>query len=398
MQEHAIPQDVTGYKFHIVGNMTLGQFAQLVVGALISFALFQTNLYAIVKWPLILLVVMVSIVAAFIPIAERPLSHWIQTFVKVLYRPTKFAWKRVPKIPDFFLFKPADDTGPQLPELDMTPLRRKRIQEFIATTRSAAGVDAEAVQVDQYVGHVVSLFESAPGVGSNTQQPTTANKPSLRVRTRSMRSLDTATEPLVQEALVADELLVSEEVLVEQPVATQLEPTPDVVMTNKATEVANWEASQRIASADDVAIPEETAPTIVPGETTEIQAATEQPALVAPALVTQSPTVANEAASAVTFNKELPFPSTPTTPNKLVGMILTKNNELIEGAVIEIRTDGGQVVRAVRSNALGQFYVTTPLASGKYQMVAEKDGRSFEPLSIELKGKIVDPIEIHSVE
>lgn len=394
MQEHAIPQDVTGYKFHIVGNMTLGQFAQLVVGAIISFALFQTNLYAVVKWPLILFVVLISVVAAFIPIAERPLSHWIKTFISVLYRPTKFAWKRVPKIPEFFLFKPAADTGPQLPELDMTPLRRKRIQEFIATTRSAAGVDAEALQVEQYVGHVVSLFESAPGGGSTAQQPTPINKPSLRVRTRSMRALDTATEGLVTEVLTADESVAPEQTTLVPTADT----TPEAVMTNKTTEIANWEASQRAAAATDVPIPEENVPLVAPAEIAQTQTTTEQPTLVAPALVTQSPTVANEAASAVTFNKELPFPSTPTTPNKLVGMILTKNNELIEGAVVEIRTDGGQVVRAVRSNALGQFYVTTPLASGKYQMVAEKDGRSFEPLSIELKGKIVDPIEIHSVE
>lgn len=401
MQEHAIPQDVTGYKFHIVGNMTLGQFAQLVVGAIICFFLYQSYLYAIIKWPLIFLVVILSVVAAFIPIAERPLSHWIKTFFSVLYRPTKFAWRRVPHVPDFFLFTPAADAGPVLPELDMTPLRRKRIQEFIATTHAVSAVDEETVQVEQYVDHVFSLFSSELVVSSATE-PVQVNKPSLRVRTRSMRA-NPSTPLHTETALTTTEEVspVPSEVVAEPPplppVQSNADPSTKILTTNKSAEISGWQAIQDAAAAETVAIPTTEAPTIEQTTSTTESVVDEAPTLDTPTLITQQPAKPDVVTSSVTFNKELPFPSTPTTPNKLVGMILTAKSELIEGAIIEIRTPDGQVARAVRSNALGQFYVTTPLTSGKYVLAVEKAGLHFEPLSIELKGKIVDPIEIHSV-
>ncbi|MDQ5951410.1 MAG: hypothetical protein QG639_691, partial [Patescibacteria group bacterium] len=55
MKEHPIPQDITNYRFHIVGSMTLKQFGEVLVGVIISFIIYQTNLIAIIKWPLIVL-------------------------------------------------------------------------------------------------------------------------------------------------------------------------------------------------------------------------------------------------------------------------------------------------------------------------------------------------------
>lgn len=398
MQEHAIPQDVTGYKFHIVGNMTLGQFAQLVAGAIISFLLYQTNLYGFIKWPLIFIVVVVAVVAAFIPIAERPLSHWIKTFFKVLYQPTQFAWRRVPHIPEPFLFKPVASTGPVLPELDLTPLRRQRIQEFLSTTHAATSVDEEAMQVEQYVNHVFSLFDTQSGSQPQQLVPRQVNKPSLRVRTRSMRA-NPSTPIGLEIALTTPEPTVE----VAPSGAAQMDEVVwsagNALTTARGVEVGARQTTQKDATFGGANnIPKGEMPII--DQTTPQQDANkingDTPTLSDRMLVTQQQPEHNLTTSKVTFNKELPFPSTPTMPNKLVGMILTPQSELIEGAIIEIRTPTGQVVRAVRSNALGQFYVTTPLANGEYIMVAEKEKYHFDPLSIKLKGGIVDPIEIRS--
>ncbi len=413
MQEHAIPQDVTGYKFHIVGNMTLGQFGQLVLGAILAFGLYSTNLYGIIKWPMIGVVVLLSVVAAFIPIAERPLSHWITTFFKVLYQPTQFAWKRIPHIPDVFLFKPAEDTGPVLPELDLTPLRRKRIQEFLSTTHAQFGVDEEAQQTNQYYEHVFSLFNTQSPATSLEQEPIQVNKPSLRVRTRSLRenpstpiSVENALstpEPLADPEVVVPEVVIPEAVEAPAPITTD---NPSMLFTtSKSLEIAARNSAENSAGSA-LSVPEIDMPVIdATNSESEANAAgvdgAEATTGVEPAartLVTQQQQKKNLVASTVTFNKQLPFPSKPTTPNKLVGMILSSAADLIEGAIIEIRSPEGQVVRAVRSNALGQFYVTTPLANGEYILVVEKIGRRFEPLSIKLKGKIVDPIEIRSLD
>ena len=85
MQEHPIPQDITGYKFHIIGSMTLKQFGEVFLGVIIAGILFKTNLIAVIKWPLIMMSVGLGAAAAFLPIEERPLDHWIITFFRVLY-------------------------------------------------------------------------------------------------------------------------------------------------------------------------------------------------------------------------------------------------------------------------------------------------------------------------
>ncbi len=423
MKEHAIPQDVTGYKFHIVGNMTLGQFAQLVVGAIISFSLYSTNLYAVIKWPIIFIAVILSVVAAFVPIAERPLSHWIKTFFFVLYRPTQFAWRRIPHIPEPFLFQPIADTGPVLPELDLTPMRRQRIQDFLSTTHATAGEDSETQQVDRYYEHVFSLFnsDSTTNATSLTEvPPIQVNKPSLRVRTRSMRA-SPSTPISLETALTAPELVIPELEIPALEAPERVTPDAPVIdtigyTTSRKVELPQYIETSVAAPLPDGAETKTSAPKRRGADTTTSEVMIpadaipkiEPTALDTPpleesgsnlqngTLVTQTPQNPLNAVSSVTFNKALPFPSTPTTANKLVGMTLTSKNELIEGAIIEIRTPDGQVARAVRSNALGQFYVTTPLANGDYVMVAEKAGRHFEPLSIKLKGKIVDPIEIRS--
>jgi len=97
-----------------------------------------------------------------------------------------------------------------------------------------------------------------------------------------------------------------------------------------------------------------------------------------------------------TFNTNLPFPAPPTEPNKLVGMVLTPQNELIPGAIVEITDERGQVARAVKTNALGQFFITTPLKKGSYVVSIEKEGLSFSPQQIAVNNKPLDPMEIHS--
>jgi len=96
------------------------------------------------------------------------------------------------------------------------------------------------------------------------------------------------------------------------------------------------------------------------------------------------------------YNKDLPFPIQPSEPNKVVGMVLSQNNELLTNAIVEIQTVGGSIARAVKTNALGQFFVTTPLKKGEYNIVVEKDGYQFQPQHLIIDNTIVPPMEIRS--
>ena len=96
MQPHPIPQDVTSFQFHLVGDMTLKQFMYLAIGSTLAyiFFVFLTPIYPIIAWPLIIISGLSGAALAFLPVGSRPLDHWLLAFLKAVYSPTKRVWKR----------------------------------------------------------------------------------------------------------------------------------------------------------------------------------------------------------------------------------------------------------------------------------------------------------------
>lgn len=401
MKEHPIPQDITGYRFHIVGSMTLKQFGEVLIGVIISFIIYQTNLYFIIKWPLIILFFGGGLLSAFVPIEERPISHWLATFFSIIYKPTQFFWKRTQNIPEPFLYKGDEQNLIQVQEVDLTPARRQRIKEFLNSTSATTPLPEDlTAQEQQQIMSVLDLFQESP-VPQGTINPTQFQKPDLKVRVRSMR-IDTPeyTETLTE--VQSDNTTIDNSLAqLTQEDFNQVLPSPDAstgIQTDEAKKDVFLNTSQ---VAQNIEIPEQDsvqiAPTIAEAKEQEvIQAAPAEPEERSYIASQEAPQQNMTATTAATFNASLPFPEKPTSPNKLVGMVLSANQELIPEAIVEISSEAGHVVRAVKTNALGQFFITTPLKPGKYILSVEKQGFNFQPLSIELKNNIVEPLEIRS--
>lgn len=82
------------------------------------------------------------------------------------------------------------------------------------------------------------------------------------------------------------------------------------------------------------------------------------------------------------------------TPNVLSGLVSDAANIPLEGAIITLRDASGIPVRALKTNKLGQFLSTTPLTSGVYTLEIEHANARFEPITINLTGNIMAPLEI----
>jgi hypothetical protein len=387
MREHPIPQDIVGYRFHIVGNMTIKQFAEIGVGVFIAFLLYQTNLLTIIKWPLMAISVAIGAALAFVPFEERPLDHWLFTFVRILYRPTKYYWKREARLPESFTYQPTKSNNNDAFEVDLTPARRQRIKEYMMSIRTVQA-DTFDAEREQSISTIMTAFHD---VQIAPQTNTHLAKPRLKVRVRSLRSDDMIEENTqhVQESSLEIETTNSGQTLTDDYTQqTYLTPTKTAM---DVTQVAQ-----------DIVVPEQqliSVETVIP----EVVSATDQPVVDQAAdmnsqmyIEATAPTNTVLAAQA-TFNQNLPFPSKPTDPNKLVGMVLTPQNDLVNDAIVEIKSMTGETLRAVKTNALGQFFVTTPLADGTYTLDTEKDGLAFSPVTITLTGTIVDPLEIRSI-
>jgi hypothetical protein len=111
------------------------------------------------------------------------------------------------------------------------------------------------------------------------------------------------------------------------------------------------------------------------------------------------PTINNTPVPNNPINNEvssLPIPFTPSTPNTLVGLTLTPDEKILDGVLIEIKSQN-LTLRATKSNKLGQFLFARPLENGLFQILAEKEGYTFEVYSINLTGEIVKPLKIQAI-
>jgi len=199
MQEHPIPQDVTGYRFHIVGNMTLKQFAQMGIGVVIAVVIYNTNLLTIIKWPLIALAVGLGGMMAFVPIEERPLDHWITTFFKRLYNPTKFYWKREAHVP-FALKTKRDKPTPAATdfEIDLSPARRKRIEDYIKSVQQPSQKEDWEMLEGNRISQILDTFGEVQ-VDSVDSRPQKI-KPQLATRVRKLPA--DSPRPATNQAIV----------------------------------------------------------------------------------------------------------------------------------------------------------------------------------------------------
>jgi hypothetical protein len=383
MREHPIPQDLTGYRFHIIGSMTLKQFVEVAAGVVVAIILYNTNLIIIVKWPLILISVGIGALMAFVPFAERPLDHWITTFFTVLYNPTKFFWRKQGKIPDPFLFKPRVGQVNVNEEVDLSPARRVRIQEYITSVTPEKTVDPLEQAEQAQINALMLSFDSVQV--SDVSIKKTIQKPNLTTRVRDLQAHDvpTPTEPQITPEITATPIA-PVPMPTPEPEPAPLPPQPSISVEEPPvpTTPAEPTVSAVPAAAVSAPEPEQAADTTTSDTTTDFMAPTAPAATVAPPSTT------------VVTNVNLPFPTQPSVPNKLVGMVLSPDQKIIAEAIIEIKNRQGLVARAVKSNALGQFFITTPLENGTYVVEAEKTGFTFEPQQLALTGEIVAPLQI----
>jgi len=190
MKQHPIPQDITNYKFHLIGSMTLKQFAEIAVAVVIAFAIFKTNLIGIIKWPLVFIIVGSGAMIAFVPIEERPLDHWIKTFFKNIYRPTKFFWKKASKIPDLFNYKINSTQNDFFaPNVNLNPARKQRIFEYLKSIPSDEKVDDFDLKENQKIENILGEFDNVQVKQKDIEiELKKQEKPNLQTRVRKLNA------------------------------------------------------------------------------------------------------------------------------------------------------------------------------------------------------------------
>lgn len=81
-------------------------------------------------------------------------------------------------------------------------------------------------------------------------------------------------------------------------------------------------------------------------------------------------------------------------PNVISGIVTDNQGAPMERVILIVKDKNGVPVRALKTNKLGQFLSATPLASGQYSLEIESQTHTFAPFSLNLEGKIVQPMEL----
>ena len=96
MQQHPIPQNITGFEFKLVGFMTLRQFSYIAAAGVLDFTFFITS-GGIARWFIIIPISFLAIALAFLPVGGMNFDKWIILFLRSLSRPSKRVWRKEPK-------------------------------------------------------------------------------------------------------------------------------------------------------------------------------------------------------------------------------------------------------------------------------------------------------------
>lgn len=88
------------------------------------------------------------------------------------------------------------------------------------------------------------------------------------------------------------------------------------------------------------------------------------------------------------------MPAITKQPNAINGIVQNAQGKMVTEAIVIIKADDQRPLRALKTNELGQFWITTALENGDYEISTEKDDLTFGTIKIHLSGSVVAPILI----
>lgn len=94
MEQHAIPRDVTGFNFKLIGFMNLRQFLYLVVAAVVGYLVFLMSPVVLLGQIVGVAIFGVGLLFAFVPVNDRPIEVFVKNLYMKLTQPTQYIYHK----------------------------------------------------------------------------------------------------------------------------------------------------------------------------------------------------------------------------------------------------------------------------------------------------------------
>jgi len=91
------------------------------------------------------------------------------------------------------------------------------------------------------------------------------------------------------------------------------------------------------------------------------------------------------------------LPVLTDTPNVLTGVVRDAEGKNLGDTLLIVKNSRGDTIRALKTNSLGQFVVSTPLQNGAYTVEVSpvnKTNLTFAIIPIEVKGEVIPTLDM----
>jgi hypothetical protein len=396
MDNHPIPQDVTGFQFKLIGNMTVKQFGYVACGVILAVILYYLPLKGVfgvfIKIIFIPLIGGSGIAIAFLPIEGRPIDVMAGNLIKALVSPNQYLYHKSAKSLNIPTPVRQVTTHPGAISAQKIQEKEEKLQLLLQSmhTTTTSQLDAKETSFLQSFSPPTVVQQQPPAIQPVAQLQSIQTPPPAPIAPQRA-ALPTFEQ---QAAALTQEL---EKAKKEEATNTT---TPDAHQKVLALEQQIQQLYNQRQQLDQEL-------GNLKNQLAQQQPTTAtQPPAVAPLLQTTPgiQPVANPQMSTSVRNipkemgAKMGLPHVPDIPNVAVGIVKDPRGNVLPNMLVEVKDKDGNPVRAFKTNPLGQFASATPLAAGVYTIELEdpKKQHNFDIIQISANNQIMLPIEITS--
>ena len=415
MDNHPIPQDVTGFQFRLIGDMTVKQFAFVAVGGILAVVFLYVPIPFLLRIPFMIFFGGLGAVIAFVPIEGRPIDQMIGFFLKALVTPNQYAYQKIGGALPIFAYQehkpvtPATTTqGTQKTPIQVRDFEKERKLNTYLSAHQTKKMTPLDRREEEFLNHLFSPDQTIPMQTAPTSTP--AESPVVVAQPQPQPQLQQMQQPVPQpaqapipekdhEKLPTDENELAREltaahnaedaqtdILKKQEAHKHVQELEDQLSQIKSQKEQLEKELQELR-AQQAVIKEEVTPL-----DTVAQPEAEPKEQVQTEKIPSVRKISSEAA------KALGLPHIPEDPNLILGIIKDPRGNALSNILVEVKDKNGNPARAFRTNQLGHFASATQLPDGTYTIDFEdpKGVHKFDTVEINATGEIIMPIEVIS--
>jgi hypothetical protein len=405
MENHPIPQDITGFQFKLIGNMTVKQFAYLAAGVVLGWIVLAMPISLLVRLPLALIFAGFGAGFAFLPIDGRPLDIMIGNFMKAISNPTQYVYQKIGANLYFPEFTPIKQTANTTATPTQGSLSGDKLKTFLSSlpSRPKNKLDEKEVSFLQTLSTIstpatlpqqAGLHLGFPNIGSFFKGSAQATPPPVQK----------ADEPPVTKTSEQDD---EDQAFQKQAevIKIQLENAKKQEAAKSLGSKEQEEAHQKVVSLENLLNEAMHQKQQLENQLIELQKKFEQQnkKVFTPSIATPEPKM--EQTKRVrsipnAMGKSVGLPVAPQFPNVITGIVKDPRNNPLPGILVEVKDGDGNPIRAFKTSPLGQFASATPLSNGTYTIDFDDPNKKnrFDTIQFTAKGEIILPIEVISAD